>query len=109
MYYGQTSDWRKVVETVTEGGRVSLPAIAAQYTDSAQALRVHCGQEAMVQMHCQFYLASPEDVEAFDAFLQRFGLPRNGYQVVNTLAPYPYAVSEQPLLAPPATTSHRPY
>ncbi len=53
MYYGQTSNWRKVVETVTEGGRVSLPAIAAQYTDSTQALRVHCGQEAMVQMHCQ--------------------------------------------------------
>jgi hypothetical protein len=88
---------------------VSLPAVAAQYNDSVNAIRVHCGAEAHVQIHVSLFLTTEEDFERFDAFLQAFGLPRNGYTVVNTGLPYPYSasaavngeVSVQPLIASP--------
>lgn len=93
MFYGQTSNWLKIVDAVTDEGRVSLPAVAAQYSDNLNAIRVHCGQEAQVQLHVQLFLTGPEDFERLDAFLQHFGLPRNGYQVVNTGLPYAYSAS----------------
>jgi hypothetical protein len=106
MFYGQTSNWRKIVEEVTEERRSSLPAIAAQYADSLNAIRVHCGAEAQVHLHCQIFLVTEEDFDAFESFLKRFSLPQNGYQVVNTHQPYVYSASaavvnmEQPLLGP---------
>lgn len=117
MYYGQTSNWRKVVEKVTEDHRVSLPAIAAQYSDSLNAIRVHCGAEAQVHLHVQIFLVTEDDFEEFDQFLKRFSLPQNGYTVVNTYQPYVYSASaavngivEQPqqLLGAPANTNRQP-
>jgi hypothetical protein len=93
MFYGQTSNWLKIVESVTDNGRVSLPAVAAQYSDSLNAVRVHCGQEAQVQLHVQLFLTSQDDFERLDAFLAHFGLPRNGFTVVNTGLPYSYSAS----------------
>jgi hypothetical protein len=78
---------------VTEDRRVSLPAIAAQYSDSLNAIRVHCGAEAQVHLHCEIFLVSEDDFEEFDRFLKRFSLPQNGYQVVNTYQPYVYSAS----------------
>lgn len=89
MFFGQTSNWRKQVDEVTQQGRISYPAVAAEYQDALNAIRVHCGSESQVLMRVQIYLQSEEDFEAFDQFLKRFGLPRNGFQVVNTYqAPY---------------------
>jgi hypothetical protein len=93
MFYGQTSNWWKIYDQVTEERQVSLPAVAAQYNDSVNAVRVHCGQEAHVQLHVQLFLTSQEDFERLDAFLQHFGLPRNGYTVANTGLPYAYSAS----------------
>jgi hypothetical protein len=87
MFFGQTSNWRKQVTEVTDNGQISYPAIAAEYQDTVNAIRVHCGAESQVLLKVQIYLTSPEDFDAFDRFLQRFGLPRNGYQVVNTYQP----------------------
>jgi hypothetical protein len=93
MYFGQTSNWLKILEAVTDNGHTSLPAVAAQYTDTNNAIRIHCGAEAQVQMRVQLYLTTQEDFERFDAFLQHFGLPRNGYTVVNTGLPYAYSAT----------------
>jgi hypothetical protein len=101
MFYGQTSNWMKIVKAVTEDGRISLPATAAQHVDATNAIRVHCGAEMQVQLHCQIFLTSQDDVEEFDSFLQRFGLPRNGYEVVNTGMPYNYSASS--VLEPQST------
>lgn len=118
MFYGQTSNWRKIVECVTDNGHVSQPAVAAQYYDHLNAIRVHCGQEAQVQLHVQLFLTSPDDFERLDAFLQHFGLPRNGYNVVNTGQPYSYSASagvaatvgmqeQQAVLPAPSNNHHR--
>jgi hypothetical protein len=61
-------------------------------------------------MRVQVYLTCKEDFDAFDAFLKRFGLPQNGYQVVNTYRPYGYSATPMtgtvepippPMIAPP--------
>jgi hypothetical protein len=117
MFYGQTSNWRKLVNEVTDHGHVSLPAIAAQYADNVNAIRVHAGQEAQVQMHVQVYLCNQDDFEVFEQFLKHFGLPQNGYQVVNTYQPYSYSASaalngvvEQPqqLITGPSSNHRQP-
>jgi len=89
MFFGPTSNWRKQIKDVTNEGKRGLPTVASQYTDgSTNAIRVHCGAEAQVLLKVEFYLTSEDDFEAFDTFLKHFGLPRNGYQVVDTHQPY---------------------
>lgn len=109
MYFGQTSNWRRILEHVTDRGIHNYPQLAAEYADSINAVRVHCGKEAQVQLHCQLWLTTPEDIEAFDQFLKRFALPTNGYTMVDTHQPHPYSASavvtgivEHPLIAPPS-------
>ncbi len=98
MFYGQTSNWMKQVREVTRGGDHSVPHIASQYVDGVNAIRIHCGTEMHVQVRAEFYMTSDEDLRQLDAFLNYFGLPRNGYQIVDTRQtyqpPYPaYAAS----------------
>jgi hypothetical protein len=83
MLWSKTSNWQKLVSQVTEDGRSSYPAIAAEYADAQQAIRVHCGAEQQVLMRVNFYLTSREDIEALETFLKHFGLPRNGYGLVD--------------------------
>lgn len=84
MLWSKTSNWQKLVNQITEDGRASYPAVAAEYTDGQHAIRVHCGSEQQVLMRTTFYLTSQEDIAAFEAFLKHFGLPRNGFQLVDT-------------------------
>lgn len=107
VYFGQTSNWQKLVQMVTETG--SYPATAAEYVDQSNALRIHCGAESQVQMRVEFYLTSPEDFQMLEKFLKYFGLPRNGFHIVNTGlsygVTYQQVQSEQPAIAGP--NNHR--
>ncbi len=88
MFYGQTSNWMKQVKEVTQGRTQSVPHIASQYVDGVNAIRVHCGAEMQVQLRVEFYMTSAEDLQQLDAFLNHFGLPRNGYQITDTRQTY---------------------
>ena len=85
-FYGQTSNWLKQVREITRNGEVSVPHIASQYVDGVNAIRVHCGSEMHVQLKVELYLTTDNDQAQLDQFLNYFGLPRNGFQIVDTRA-----------------------
>jgi hypothetical protein len=86
MYFGQTSNWRRQVKEVSNNN--CSPSIASQYTDGTNAIRIHCGAESQVLMKVEFYMTSEDDFEELDSFLKHFGLPRNGYKVIDTHQAY---------------------
>jgi len=99
MYFGQTSNWRRQVKEVSTNN--SSPSIASQYADGTNAIRIHCGTESQVLMKVEFYMTSEDDFEELDAFLKHFGLPRNGYKVIDTHQAY--TPRAYPAYAGPAT------
>src|SRR5690242_19122508 len=88
MFFGQTSNWLKQVREISKDGKVSVPHIASQYVGGENAIRVHCGAETQVQVKLEFYMTSDDDLAQLDQFLNHFGLPRNGFQVVDTRTAY---------------------
>lgn len=103
VYFGQTTNYAKLVEMVKESG--SYPAVAAEYSDNVNAIRVHCGTESQVQMSVGFYCSGPEDFAMLEKFLKYFGLPRNGFHIVNVARPYGVAcVQVMPQLMSPDNT-----
>ena len=79
----QTTNWQKQIKEVTQGGKQFAPHIATQYVDQTNAIRITCGAEQCAQLRVEFYITSQEDIQVLEAFFAHFGLPRNGYQIVD--------------------------
>jgi hypothetical protein len=100
MFYGQTTNLSKQVKAVTQDGTQGVPHVASQCVQGTTAIRVSCGNELHVQLRADFYITI-EQLQQFELFLESFGLPRNGYQVIDTRQPY-----QQPYTAYPASPEY---